>query len=129
MALLRWMVGGIIGSAAGIILWVLIGVFTHMEIGWIAWAVGFLVGVGVRIGAYLNDQEGSDTHGIIASVMAIASIVAAKYIIFSMLFGGAGGGLEPEPGFGDFFTPYDFIWLALATFTAYKVGSGDYGTD
>jgi hypothetical protein len=34
-----------------------------------------------------------------------------------------------KPSFGDFFSLYDALWFFLATITAYKIGTGTYGTD
>ena len=59
MAAIRWLVGGLIGGATGVVIWVLIGYFAHYEVGWIAWGVGFLTGLGVRYAAYLNGEEAS----------------------------------------------------------------------
>ena len=217
MGMLRWILGGLVGGAAGIVIWVLVGYFAQYEVGWIAWAVGFLVGVGVRYGAYLGDHEEGMAQGILASVIAIGSIVTAKFLLFSILVGGTDteglreivgeirfddeamiatiaddlaqemtdrgqtvnwpsgmtydeasrradypvklwrqaetlwnqlGPAEQqerkrqrlmfaaalseaasEPDFGEFFSPWDLLWFALATITAYKIGVGTYGDD
>ena len=33
-----------------------------------------------------------------------------------------------KPDFGEFFTPWDLLWFGLAIFTAYRVGTGSYGS-
>ncbi len=217
MGMFRWILGGLIGGAAGVVIWVLVGYLSQYEVGWIAWGVGFLVGVGVRYGAYLGGQDEGLAQGLLASVMAIGSIVVAKYMLFSILVGGADAeglreivgeiryddeamiasiaddvaqemmdsgrtvnwpagmtyeeairkadypaelwrqaetrwnqlGAEEqqerkrqrilfaaalseaasEPDFGEFFSPWDLLWFALATITAYKIGVGTYGDD
>jgi hypothetical protein len=217
MGVLRWILGGLLGGAAGVLIWVLVGYFTHYEVGWIAWGVGLLVGVGVRYAAYLGDQEESFAQGILAAAMAIGAIFTAKFLLFSALVGGAeteglhdvvgqmgfddeamiasiadevaqemmnqGRKLQWPPGmsyeeathkadypadvwrqaearwkqlgpqgqqerkrervmliaalseatsqpdFGEFFSPWDLLWFALATITAYKTGVGTYGDD
>ncbi len=83
--MIRWMLGGMAGGAVGIIIWVLVGYSSNYEVGWIAWGVGFLVGVGVRYAAYLVDQEESEAQGFLAGAIAIGSIVAAKYILYLMV--------------------------------------------
>jgi hypothetical protein len=34
-----------------------------------------------------------------------------------------------RPDFADFFSPWDLLWFALATITAYRIGAGTYGDD
>ena len=62
--------------------WAGIAYGTGHEIGWIAWGVGALVGVFVRVGAG-NDAGG--LSGLIAVVIALASIVGGKYAAVHML--------------------------------------------
>ncbi len=88
MGLSRWIVGGCVGGAIGILIWVAVGYFTQYEVGWIAWGIGFLVGVGVRYGAHLGDEEEGLAQGLLASVTAIGAIVTAKFLLFSILVGG-----------------------------------------
>ncbi len=82
--MLRWVLGGLAGSAVGVAIWVGIGMAGY-EIGWIAWGIGFLVGLGVRYGAYLGDHDEDTLQGVVAAVMACGSILVAKYILFHML--------------------------------------------
>jgi len=72
-AVLSGVVAGLIGAA----IWGGITYATGVEIGWIAWGVGGLVGLAVRLGA--SGDEGA-THGFIAAVIALASIVAGKFL-------------------------------------------------
>ncbi len=90
MSILRWLVGGLLGGAAGVILWVLVGYFAHLEVGWIAWVVGFLTGVGVRYAAYLNNEDASFAKGALACIMAVGAIFLAKFLVFSLLTSGRG---------------------------------------
>ncbi len=87
MGMVRWIVGGLIGAAAGVIIWVLVGYFAHYEVGWIAWAVGFLAGLGVRYAAYLGGEDASVGKGILAVLIAIAAIFTAKLLVFTLLVG------------------------------------------
>ena len=217
MRVIRWLVGGLIGAVTGIVIWVLVGYFAHYEVGWIAWGVGFLTVVGVRYAAYLGDEEASFGKGILASMMALGGILAAKFLVFTFLVGGKGDdnllrvanqmrfddeamiasvagdiaeeamnrgetiawpvGISREtaskqndfppslwqkaqtrwnelgpngqqdqkrqrvmlamalseqgrrPSFGECFTPWDLLWFGLALVSAYKVGTGIYGSD
>ena len=36
-------------------IWVFVGYYAHREVGWIAWGIGFLAGLGLRYVAYLQD--------------------------------------------------------------------------
>lgn len=90
MSVVRCLVGGLIGGATGIAIWVLVGYFTHYEVGWIAWVVGFLTGVGIRYAAYLHNEEASFGKAILASLMAIGAILTAKFLVFALLVGGRG---------------------------------------
>jgi hypothetical protein len=85
MAFGRWLLGGLIGGAVGALIWVLVGYFTDREVGWIAWGIGFLVGVGVRYAAHLADQEESAGQGVVAAIIAAGSILVAKYLVYSLL--------------------------------------------
>jgi hypothetical protein len=85
MSMFRWILGGVIGGGIGVLVWVLVGYYSHAEVGWIAWGIGFLAGVGVRYAAYLGQQEESALHGILAAVIAAGCIICAKFLVFSLL--------------------------------------------
>jgi hypothetical protein len=85
MGMLRPILGGIIGGVVGVFIWVEVGYFTHLEVGWIAWGVGFLVGVGVRYAAYMGEQEASTALGFMSAGMAICCILIAKFLVFTLL--------------------------------------------
>lgn len=89
MAVIRWITGGLIGAAVGVLIWVCCGYFLHREIGWVAWGVGFLVGFGVRYAAYLFDEgDASLAKGLFAALTAIGAIITAKFLLFTILVGG-----------------------------------------
>ncbi|MBX3386294.1 MAG: hypothetical protein KF768_06970 [Phycisphaeraceae bacterium] len=75
-ALIRGIVGAGIGGIVGAAVWAAISYFTNFEIGWIAVGVGFLCGLGMAVGS-----QGATGHlgGIVAAVIALASIAAGKY--------------------------------------------------
>lgn len=74
-------IGGLVGGAIGAAVWAAIMYFTHYEIGWIAWGIGFLVGVGVRKGA--GDWSGM-SPGLIAGGLAALAVLGGKYAAASM---------------------------------------------
>ena len=49
MKFAKWGLGGLVGGAIGAAIWAGIVYAIHVEIGWLAWGVGALVGLGVRL--------------------------------------------------------------------------------
>jgi hypothetical protein len=77
----RWALGGLAGGAVGAAVWAGIAYFLEVEVGWIAWLVGVLVGVGVRVAA---QGEQSAEAGWIAAAIALVAIAAGKYAAVEM---------------------------------------------
>jgi hypothetical protein len=71
----RFIVGGLIGGFIGALIWAAIG-YAGFEIGWVAIGIGLLVGGGVRAA---SDGADGVVPGVVAVVIAIASIVVGKY--------------------------------------------------
>ncbi len=76
------LLGGLVGGLIGATIWILIGYFANAEVGIVAWGIGFLVGGGVRYGGYLTDKEEGAGEGIASAGLAIATILAAKFVVF-----------------------------------------------
>jgi hypothetical protein len=68
-------VGGVIAGLIGAAIWGGITYATSLEIGWIAWGIGFLVGLGVRVG---SGGEDGNAFGLIAAAIALGSVLAGK---------------------------------------------------
>lgn len=81
MDFLKWLVGGLIGAAIGGIVWVAVGYFLDAEVGYIAWGIGFLAGLGVRIVAGEDEGVMCGIAGVIAAVLVIAG---SKYMVISL---------------------------------------------
>lgn len=79
--LLLGAVGGIVGGAIGAAVWAGIAYAAHVEIGWIAWGIGFMVGLGV---AMLSGRNASPATGLMAAVIAAGSVLGGKYLAVSM---------------------------------------------
>jgi hypothetical protein len=102
-------------------------VLTGYQIGWIAWGVGAAAGGGMSYGA--DEVEDGTIPGIITAFMALAGILLGKILIVIWLLNQAGA---PEPlgqpvialVFRHMFAPIDAVFILLAFFTAYKLGSG-----
>src|SRR5687767_5093597 len=82
---------GIGAGLAAALLWAGFSYATGRELGWIAWGVGLLVGLGVRLAA---DDIGGWRPGILAAVIALVSIVCGKYLTVRFLVSGAFAGVE-----------------------------------
>ncbi len=87
MSFFKWLLGGIIGAAIGGAVWVAVGYYAEAEVGYIAWGIGFLAGLGVRMAA--DDHEVGTMSGVAAVLGAAGIIVLAKYMVVSLLVGNA----------------------------------------
>jgi hypothetical protein len=74
--------GGVIAGAIGAAVWAGIAYFTGYEVGWVAWAVGGLVGFGVVLG---NSGERSQQAGVLAVVVTVLALLAAKYTTVQLI--------------------------------------------
>lgn len=75
---------GLIGGALGALLWAVVTYLSGYEIGWIAWAVGGLVGFAVALG----NREGHRAPmaaGSLAAIITVLSLVAGKALAIQML--------------------------------------------
>ncbi len=78
-------VGGLLGGALGAILWALVVHFTQYEIGWIAWAVGGMVGYGVALGNR-GTAYAPKPAGILAVVITLLAIAGGKFLAVQVAF-------------------------------------------
>ncbi|MCK4871713.1 MAG: hypothetical protein KAS72_03205 [Phycisphaerales bacterium] len=81
MPLIKGIIGGVIGATIGAAMWAAISYYTNYEVGIVAWGIGVLAGIGVRIGA---GESLSGTTGILAAVIAILGVVGGKYTAVSV---------------------------------------------
>ena len=84
MKVLKYIAAGAVGGVIGAVVWVLVGYFANAEVGWIAWGIGFLVGMGVRLTCELEGEEGN-VSGATAAGVAIVTVIIAKYIVVVLL--------------------------------------------
>jgi hypothetical protein len=77
-SLLRGTVFSFLGAMLGALIWALFTYFTMWELGYIAWGLGGLAGLGMALG---HEDEDGTIAGIIAAVMSLVGIVAAKILI------------------------------------------------
>jgi hypothetical protein len=67
-----------IGAIIGATVWVVVAVVTHYQIGWIAWGLGAMAGLGMLWGY----GESNTRAGFTAACIALAGIFAAKFGVF-----------------------------------------------
>jgi hypothetical protein len=70
-------VAGAIAGLIGAAIWGGITYASGLEIGWIAWGIGLLVGLGVRVG---SSGEESTSLGVAAALIALGAVVVGKFI-------------------------------------------------
>lgn len=75
---LKWILGSAVGGLVGAGIWAAVAYFFNVEIGWIAWGVGVLAGLGVRT---LAKGEECSQAGVVAALIAVFSIAAGKYAV------------------------------------------------
>ena len=80
---MKSVVFGLAGSLLGALIWAAVVYFVEIEVGWVAWGVGGLVGMAVAVG---NDKgrQSEAAAGMLAVVLTILSIVAGKYVAIQM---------------------------------------------
>lgn len=101
--------GGLAGGVVGAALWALISRLTHMEIGYIAWAVGFLVGIGATRGGGAGPAMGGA-----AATIALAAIVAGKFVTVYLALPVAVRALYVEDRVGELTPDQHAVWVADA---------------
>lgn len=79
MSYLKWAIAGLVGAAAGGLVWFLIGYYAKAEVGYIAVLVGFLAGLGVRVAA--SESEVGTGPAMAALIAAFFGIAVAKYAV------------------------------------------------
>lgn len=96
MPFVKWLIGGGIGAVVGGLVWVLLGYYANVEVGYVAWGIGILVGLGVRFAAHLDNIAESEFQGVVAAAIALFAVIASKYIVFYLLVGSAIGTVLDE---------------------------------
>lgn len=76
MLFVRAFLGGMIGGLVGSAVWAALGYFFHIQIGWLAWGVGALAGIGAL---KLSGRDGEPLIGAAAVLAAMLSVTIGKY--------------------------------------------------
>ena len=95
-SLLRGTFFSFCGAMLGALIWAVIAYLTSREIGFVAWGLGGLAGLGMALG---HEDDDGTFAGIIAAFMSLGGIVAAKIlivvIVVAAIFGNVGQQFDP----------------------------------
>ena len=122
---------GALGAVIAGAVWAVIVVLTDYEIGYLAVGVGFLAGLGVKLGS-------GDAHGVRLQWVAVGctlfGLLAAKYFIYAHFFTSAAAEegvsigyfnpvtLSAFPGmFFEMLSLFDLLWVFLAVSSAWRI--------
>lgn len=81
MVFAKGFIGSLLGGVIGAIVWMLVGYFTRYELGFIAWGIGFLAGLGMALG---TSGRGSWRTGLAACAVAVLCVMGGKLGVASM---------------------------------------------
>lgn len=73
----RAVVGALIGGLVGAAAWAAVSHFLELEIGWLAWGIGVLVGLGAQRAL---DGEATPATGAMAAVVALLAVLGGKWV-------------------------------------------------
>ncbi len=76
MNIIKGLIGAFVGALVGAGIWGLVSYQSGYEVGWIAWGVGALTGLGMLLGA--RDSSDVATGGL-AAVIALFGVICGKY--------------------------------------------------
>jgi hypothetical protein len=131
-ALVPAIAGGILAALVGGFVWGLIVIVTDYDVGFVAWGIGFLVGIAVV--RFAGGRKGAPLQTV-AVLLSLLGIVTGKYISFAYFFKKAvddrfGVDLSYfdsiifttfRENLGDVFGGFDLLWAGLAIVTAWRL--------
>jgi hypothetical protein len=119
---------GLTGALVGACIWALITVVTEFQIGWLAVAVGFLVGIAVRTFGKGIDK----VFGFVGAVLALLGCLAGNVLALCAMIA-----TDQDLGFFEVlsrldlkiiqelmaatFSPVDLLFYAIALYEGYKL--------
>ena len=134
--LLPALLGGFIAAVLGGAIWGGIAIWTGFEIGYVAWGVGLLCGLGVVM---MSQGKRGAPLQIIAVVASVLGILIGKYMSFFDIVKGVVAeekgteavesmsmfSMEMAQFFGENLTAmssgFDALWIVLAVYTAWSI--------
>ena len=128
--MLAVLAAGLAAMLAGAVLWALVTVVTHMELGLMAILVGFMVGLGIQ----KTRKKPNKSFGILGAVLALIGCLlgnAFSFVAIAMQQSGApladtlshlsAAGLLAV--MADNFEAMDLLFYAIAIYEGFKFGS------
>jgi hypothetical protein len=133
------LLGGGLAAIVGGSVWALIVIATGYEIGFVAWGIGILAGLGVVL--FSKGQRGLPLQ-LIAVITSALGVVIGKYDTFFYFFrkaieGKFGADAASNVGLfsekavdsfsqniGSMLSPFDLLWVVLAVMTAWRIPRG-----
>jgi hypothetical protein len=124
---------GLVAAIVGGVVWGLIVKWTDYEVGFVAWAIGFLVGLAV-----VTATRGvrGPVFQVVAVACALIGILLGKYLSFAWVLADVareetGGAVEISvfswdtvdlfrEELGTVFGLFDLLWVGLAVYTAWR---------
>ncbi|XZE54106.1 hypothetical protein SH139x_000054 [Planctomycetaceae bacterium SH139] len=134
MAIGKWLMGGFAGAAIGAIIWILVSYYLNAEVGYVAVAIGFLAGLGVRLASRYDGTPPTTTQAVLAALIALITLLAAKYLVISLKVDEAILAKQlPVEGreqlkiefYLQSFGLFDLLWIVFAISSAYGVANED----
>ena len=96
------LVGSLIGAAIGVAIWYFVAIIFDLTVGYVAIAVGWLVGFGAMLGA--GNKRGIQLQ-ILSAVITLLAIFTAEYLVIVWAFNAA---------FTEIFgAAHEFVWLPV----------------
>jgi len=83
----RGIVGAVIGALAGALVWGALTYFLKIEVGYVAWGIGGVVGF---LAMVFSGGEGSPALGVAAAAIALLGVAAGKIFAFWLAVGNLG---------------------------------------
>ncbi len=114
-------VGGLVGAAIGAAAWAAITMVTDYQIGWMAIAIGFLTGLGMRT----LGKGREPIFGIFGAALALAGVVVGNLIVIHLIVQRDYPGVQLLPNeyievLTSSLEPVDFLFYGLALFAGFR---------
>ena len=84
MSLFKWLLGGVSGGAIGAVIWIVVSHYLNAEVGYIAWGIGILTGMGVRMASRYDGTPPTTAQSVVAAMIAVSMVLGAKFLVTSI---------------------------------------------
>ncbi|MFM8287824.1 MAG: hypothetical protein ACKOGA_13975 [Planctomycetaceae bacterium] len=80
----RGILGAAVGAVAGAAVWSALVYFLNVEVGFVAWGIGFLTGL---LALWFSGSDGSPALGVASALLALLGVAAGKVFAIWLLLG------------------------------------------